>query len=290
MRSLFIFTAACLCLFMFSAVPAPCAGETVFGNADQNVFDKHDALFELYQPYLGNISGYKPVYFLFGVNPENTKYQLSVKYRFVNPDSLLTAKYEWLRGFHIAYTQTSFWDLGGASQPFDNTAYKPEFFFLSPNFFSGRKDSQSHFFLQTGYEHESNGQAGETSRSTNYLYIKPIYVFFHPESKIGFQISPKIWTYFANTDRTNPDIDEYRGYFDLQFKFGRADLAVCDTHWQWAEKGHSVSLDVSYPLDRLIRFNPQLYLHVQYVNALAESMLDYTERTEAFRIGVSIVR
>jgi hypothetical protein len=33
-----------------------------------------------------------------------------------------------------------------------------------------------------------------------------------------------------------------------------------------------------------------LSLHIQYVNTLAESLLHYDERTEAIRIGVSIVR
>jgi hypothetical protein len=33
-----------------------------------------------------------------------------------------------------------------------------------------------------------------------------------------------------------------------------------------------------------------LYLHIQYVNMLAESLLHYDERTQAIRIGVSIVR
>jgi phospholipase A1/A2 len=264
------------------------SAETASVNTGKEVFHEHETLFDLYQPYLANISGYKPVYFLFGVDPEDTMFQLSMKYRFINPESLFAQQYPWVRGFHIAYTQTSFWDLSAESKPFDDTSYKPELFFLSPNLFSGR--GQSHFFFQTGYEHESNGQAGDTSRSTNYLYIQPIYVFFHQKSNLGFQISPKIWTYLANTDSTNPDLDKYRGNFDLQFKVGRSYRFVLDTHWRWAEKGHSIFIDLTYPLDQLIRANPQLFVHVRYVNALAESLLDYTERNEAVRIGVSIVR
>lgn len=287
MRTIFNALLIPVCLFLFGPGTL-CAADQESQTSAEEPFLEHEALFDLYQPYLDNISGYKPVYFLFGTRPEDTKFQLSVKYRFITPESIIAEKFPSIRGFHIAYTQTSFWDLEGESKPFEDTSYKPEFFFLSSNLFSGR--GNSHVFFQAGYEHESNGQAGDTSRSTNYIYIKPIYVFFHQKSNIGFQISPKIWTYVANTDRTNPDLDRYRGYFDLGVKIGRADLAVLETSWRWAAEGHSVRLDFSYPMDRLIKINPQLYLHAQYVNALAESLLDYSERKDAFRIGVSIVR
>jgi phospholipase A1 len=51
-----------------------------------------------------------------------------------------------------------------------------------------------------------------------------------------------------------------------------------------------VQVDITYPLSNII-FNPlDVYVQAQYVNQLAESLLDYTERTEAFRLGFAIVR
>lgn len=288
MRIIYLFIVSAAFFSVPFMVGGLSAAERAEKDAKQDLFLVHDDLFNLYQPYIDNISGYKPVYFLVGANPENTKLQISMKYRFVNPDMAFAQKYPWIRGFHIAYTQSSFWNLRGESKPFKDTSYKPEFFFLSRNLFSGKK--ASHWFVQAGAEHESNGQAGETSRSTNYIYIRPIYVYFQENSAVGFQIAPKIWTYHANSDSTNPDIHKYRGYFDLECKIGQANHLVLETHWRWAEKGHSVSMDLSYPLDRLIRWNPQLYLHVQYVNALGESLLRYTEKSEAFRIGISVIR
>ena len=251
-------------------------------------FVEHDELFNLYQPYLHNISAYKPVYFLFGVNPEDTKFQFSLKYRFISRDGFMAETHSWFRGFHFAYTQTSFWDLEGDSKPFEDTSYKPELFFLSPNLFSGR--GSSHLFIQTGFEHESNGQAGDTSRSTNYIYAQPIYVYFHHKSRTGFQVAPRVWSYVKNNDNTNGELDEYRGHFNLGIKVGKADSVVLETNWRWAERGHSVMLDLSYPLDRLFTANLQVYFHAQYVNALAESLLNYTERNEALRLGISIIR
>jgi phospholipase A1/A2 len=249
---------------------------------------EHDELFNKYQPYLHNVGAYKPVYFLAGADPEDTKFQFSLKYRFISRDGLMKAAHSWIRGFHVAYTQTSFWDLDGDSKPFEDTSYKPEAFYLTPNLFSGTK--ASHMFIQAGYEHESNGQAGDSSRSTNFLYIQPIYVYFHKKSDTVFQVSPRVWAYVNNNHNTNKSLHRYRGYFCLGLKLGRADGVVFESRWRWAQKGHSIIMDASYPLDELIGFNLQLYLHAQYADALAESLINFTERNRSFRIGVSIIR
>lgn len=284
-------------LFLLFGTPAICsqnapAEVSIAGpesrRSPESPYETVDHLFNQYQPYLENVAAYQPIYFLGGVDPEDSKFQISLKYRFLNPQMKLSRKYPWIRGFHIAYTQTSFWDLESDSKPFDDTSYKPELFYLSPNLFSGSGDS--HVFLQTGYEHESNGQGGALSRSTNYIYIKPLFIFFHESSDIGFQVAPKVWFYSGNDDETNPDFYKYRGYFDLQVKLGKPDRAVLDSHLRWAEKGASVRLDLSYPLDRIIDTQLQVYLHAQYVNALAESLLNYRDRTRALRFGISFVR
>jgi hypothetical protein len=42
-----------------------------------------DDLFNLYQPYLGAVSAHEPIYFLVGTEPEYSKFQISLKYRFM---------------------------------------------------------------------------------------------------------------------------------------------------------------------------------------------------------------
>ena len=250
-------------------------------------FDTLDSLYELYQPYLKNIAAYQPMYFLVGTNPEKSKFQFSFKYRFFNPESTLGKKYPWVKGFHFAYTQTSFWDLKSESKPFEDTSYKPEFFFLSPNI--GVPWARG-FFVKGGFQHESNGRGGEDSRSTNFLYIKPIYIAYDKNTKLGIMIAPKIWAYISNQDETNPDLKYYRGYFDLETKLGKADSFVLGSHFRWAKEGGSIELDLTYPLHRFIFKNLNLYFQAQYVNALAESLLNYRDRTEALRLGFAIVR
>jgi phospholipase A1 len=248
-----------------------------------------DSMFTLYQPYLDQISAYQPIYFLVGTDPGESKFQFSFKYRLFSPKSSLAERYRFMNGFHFAYTQTSYWDLASSSLPFEDTSYKPELFYISPNIDIGLSRT-SGLFLQTGMLHESNGQGGDDSRSTNFLYASPIFFSYNEKTTFGFMISPKVWAYVENDEDSNADLPDYRGYFNLEFKCGLADSLVVGSNLGWAKKGGSMQIDVTYPLNRISAGISGLYLHVQYVNCLAESLLHYEERTEAIRIGVSIVR
>jgi phospholipase A1/A2 len=242
-----------------------------------------------YQPYAKNISFYRPMYFLFGVEPEETRFQISFKYRFFNPETPFSQRHPWIRNFFFGYTQTSFWDLEADSRPFEDTSYKPELFFQTLNIYTGIPWVKG-FFVQTGFEHESNGGAGDRSRSTNSMYIEPSLIFLHDTKLTGLRIAPRFRVYVNNNNRTNPDLDEYRGHFDLRLTLGKADSLICDTYFGFAQKGNSVLVDLTYPLHRLLRFNIDTYIQVQYADILGESLLNYTERNHTMRIGLAIVR
>ena len=242
-----------------------------------------------YQPYARNISFYQPMYFLFGGDPEDTKFQISFKYRFFNPEEPFAQRNPWIKNFFFGYTQTSFWDLDADSRPFEDTSYKPELFFQSPIINTGIPWIKG-LFVQTGFEHESNGAGEDRSRSTNYIYLEPSLIFLKEASFLGLRIAPRFWVYVNNNNRTNPDLDEYRGHYVLRLTFGKGNSFVCDSQFRFAEKGTSVHVDLTYPLHRLFRGNFDAYLQMQYVNALGESLLNYTERTEGVRVGFAIVR
>jgi outer membrane phospholipase A len=248
-----------------------------------------DSLFALYQPYLANLAAYEPMYFLVGTNPGDSKFQISFKYRFLDTEGELAEELPWLKGFHFGYTQTSFWDLKSDSAPFEDTSYKPELFFLSSNI-ENRPSWMKGFFLQTGFQHESNGRGGELSRTTNHLYAKSIFIMYSNKNQLGLQIAPKVWTYVENDDDTNPDLEDYRGFFDLEVKLGKADSLVLESHLRWANEGVSTQWDLTYPLHQHVFRHLGFYLQVQYVSALAESLIEYRERTEALRLGLAIVR
>ena len=150
-----------------------------FGSGeDENAqaYETLDSLVYLYQPYLTNISAYEPIYFLVGTDPEKSKFQFSFKYRFVDKDGPASKNLSWLAGLHFGYTQTSYWNLEDDSLPFEDTSYKPELFHLTRNI-GARPSWMQGFFVQTGFRHESNGQAEPLSRSTNFFYVRPVFVF-----------------------------------------------------------------------------------------------------------------
>ncbi|MBN1277393.1 MAG: phospholipase A [Deltaproteobacteria bacterium] len=248
-----------------------------------------DSLFSLYQPYVVNFAVYEPMYFLVGADPSESKFQISLKYRPINPAGSLSQQYPWLSGLHFAYTQTSFWDLASDSAPFEDTSYKPEVFYLTRNW-PDRPFWLKGLFFQGGLQHESNGRDGESSRSTNTVYFKPIFIFYNADSELGLQISPKLLAYFDNSRKNNPDLADYRGNVEFEIKLGKASGLVSTTYLRFANRGTSIQTDLSYPVSKLLKNNFDLFLNIQYSYSLAESLINYKERNQSLRIGFSIVR
>jgi outer membrane phospholipase A len=244
----------------------------------------------LVQSFLKDLSVYNPMYFLFGVDPglEQSKFQFSFKYRLFNTEGFLAEKAPWVSGFHLGYTQRSIWDLKSESKPFDDTSYMPEVFYLLPKIDLGI-DRISAFGIQGGFQHESNGKGGEDSRSTNYLYIRPV-MGIHLFGPYHVKIAPKIYTYVENEDETNEDLDDYRGYFDLEAGVLNPEGIALNSHLFWGKEGGSIQLDLTYPMSQLLGKSLNVYLQAQYFSGYAETLLHYNERHDAFRLGFAIVR
>jgi outer membrane phospholipase A len=244
------------------------------------------SLFTIYQPHFGNFGFYRPIYFTVGTEPDKSKGQLSMMYRCFDPEGSWSKANPWLKGIHLAYTQITFWNLESDSNPFEDTSYMPELFYQSSKmkwFDCPGNDC----FIQTGFEHESNGRSGDDSRCINIFYLKPILVWYHQQSRIGFSISPKIWAYLSSED---DDFKDFRGYFDLGISCGKAESLLMRSSIRWAAEGPSAQLDLTYPMREILFKNLNFYLEVQYTNSLAESLLNYRERTQALRIGLALVR
>ncbi len=243
-----------------------------------------------YQPFYENFSAYKPVYFLLGVDPgiEKSSFQLSFKYRVFNEDGFLGRKAPWVKGIHFAYTQHSLWDLDADSAPFEDTSYMPEIFCLIDKIDLGVSWIKA-FGIQFGYQHESNGNLEDKSRSTNFAYLQPI-MAIHLGGNYYFKLAPKAWAYVMNDDETNEDLDKYRGYFEIETKIGNIEKAALGATFRNSSKGTTYILDGSYPLNQFLGGSLDMYLYAQYFNGYAETLLDYSEKTDAFRLGIAIVR
>ena len=94
---------------------------------------------------------------------------------------------------------------------------------------------------------------------------------------------------FNNTDTTNADLDQYRGYFNFQLSAGNPDGFILNTNTRWADKGPSFQADLSYLL-KTSNKGVGFYRHLQYFNGYAETLLHYQQKDESIRLGLSIVR
>jgi phospholipase A1/A2 len=226
-----------------------------------------------------------PVYFALGAHQgANARFQLSFKYRLFDPTGGFGAQQPWLVGFYFGYTQTSLWDLSADSKPFHDTAYKPSFFWNWQ-----RVDSRTWIDgARVGFEHESNGQAGEVSRSINMLFVRPEWRWSAGRGGM-IEFTPKFYAYLSKAE--NPDIQKYRGYVDwrLRHDVGGQWITTAVARLGTVGKG-SLLVDMSRRT-RDVKVGPLSgYLHVQLFNGYGESILDYNVRRPfQIRVGLAIV-
>ena len=240
---------------------------------------------------------HEPIYFLYGCLEPNSKFQISLKYQLFGEDGDIDKVVPWASNLFIAYSQTSFWDIGSDSSPFFDSSYRPELLYqLSPRRASWLP-GMSRFDYQMGLKHESNGKAGVDSREINSAYLAPIFTFgddaLNNPDPNGFFISfePRVWMYLtAMTD--NADIYKYRGYGELRlvtgWRGGFQTALVGRVGNSW-DKG-SLEVDLSYPLQKLAVRDLGMYLYGQLFTGYGETLLDYNESRTTFRVGVSLVR
>lgn len=271
---------------VYTSFPRECA---IDGSVpDPKPFSMYESVF---QPFFVNFSSYKPVYFLFGVEPglEETTFQLSFKYKLFNFE-----QENWLKNavekIHIAYTQQSFWDLGSDSAPFEDSRYMPEVFYYEDDLGIKLPYLLGSGFL-FGYQHESNGRAGDDSRSTNYIYFQPVFVF-HFCGNLMAAVKPKVWTYLNNNKNTNGDLADYRGYFDLETTIGHSYGLALTSHYRHGEEGPTIQLDLSYPMNRIpyLKRLLNVYVYARYSSGYSEQMLKYDRREDIFCLGLALTR
>lgn len=239
------------------------------------------------------IAPWEPIYFLAGTEQPNVKFQFSLRYQLFNDDGPLAKAVPALRGVNLAYSQTSFWDLKEDSHPFFDNSYRPELnLFYSDIVDPKRLKFFSQIGLITGVQHESNGEDGDESRTMNFLYIRPIFTVGRRTDEGWFlTLAPRFQAYFGDTE-SNPDIDEYRGFFELRTIMGQAGgfQAAFTGRLGSGWKNGSIQMDLTYPLRKLFAGNIDFYLDLQVFNGFGESLREYNESDTTVRLGVALVR
>lgn len=233
---------------------------------------------------------HEPFYFIAGIESPNAKFQISFKYQLFTGVGWLAEHLHPLTNFYLGYSQTSLWDWNSPSAPFFDSSYRPELLYWMPQVDKGQWADWFRLDLQGGVQHESNGRDKESSRSLNIAYLKPRVVFGKPD---GFQLSlaPRAWIYVSEIE-DNPDIKDYRGYFDLRAVIGwqkHAQLAATGRIGDDFDHG-SLQLDLTYPLWKVPLVRSSLFFHVQYFIGYGESLLLYDKRGSSIRAGFALFR
>jgi phospholipase A1 len=177
------------------------------------------------------------------------------------------------------YTQQSWWQLYNTdnSAPFRETNYEPELLLRFAQ--SGKALGFNWRLFSLGYNHQSNGQGGDLSRSWNRLFAS----IQLDRSKLA--ISGRVWWRIPESaeDDDNPDIEHYMGYGDIKAAYKWHEQVISATlrnNLRSDNKG-AVQLDWTFPLGD--RFKG----YVQYFTGYGESLIDYDQSVN--RIGVGVV-
>lgn len=188
----------------------------------------------------------------------------------------------------VGYTQQSLWQVWNHSEsaPFRNTDYQPELMYLAPTptFLRGPVLGWSWRMTQVGLLHQSNGQAGELSRSWNRAYA--LFGVENGDVSATWRFEYRMGKEGQNDD--NPDIVHYLGKSQIRLGWTPG-LSTALLTWRPSLEGRgSVEFDWTYPFDR--RKPDGLRAYVQLFYGYGETILDYNYRQASLGLGVSIFK
>ncbi|TYK65728.1 phospholipase A [Colwellia echini] len=237
------------------------------------------------------ISQYKrnyilPITYITNPNPETgdnieAKYQISIKLPFYLEQDKSS-------GLFVGFTTKSYWQLysSSLSKPFRATDYEPEIFYSWANELSilGFKFNG----IQLGFNHQSNGQSNEFSRSWNRLFAS---VLFSDDTSLYYI---KAWYRIPEGEKEttlsvdgddNPDITDFLGNMELGYgtKWGDFELVgKLRNNLKLDDNKGSIELNISYP----ITDNYDILL--QYFNGYGDSLIDYNRHQSRIGLGMQL--
>jgi phospholipase A1 len=221
------------------------------------------------------IERHYPIYFISG--KPDTKIQFSFKVGLLRSLDL-----------YLGYTQVMFWELDKESWPFYDVNYNPEMFYI------WKLNEGILKSIHLGiYEHRSNGEDEDRSRSWNRSYIN-----FNTEFKawnVDFASTAKVFHLYG-VDAENRGVRNTLGFLELTLAarniFKKA-LKEATAEIRLLPGGKFDLKDPQGHEEFNFRFklpwhefNPFIFLQVY--NGLNETMLDYDTRRTAYRIGFEI--
>lgn len=197
----------------------------------------------------------------------------------------------------FGYTQQVWWQAYSDSAPFRETNYTPEIFITIPTPYEVDKNSNLKS-IQFGYRHQSNGQEGYRSRSWNRLFLASFWqwdnLFLKAQTWYRIPEERKSEAFYNGTDANaqgddNPDIEDYLGYGDIEFKYlyEKKQFGLkLRNNLKFEENKGSIALDYSAPF----HLSKNTYWYAKFFNGYGESMIDYDRSVTKVSFGFSFYR
>lgn len=245
------------------------------------------AIAQVRRSFINRFAEHDPVYFIYGPDDPAAKFQFSFKYRILGFD---TSDDSPSRTLQFGYTQRSLWDIDASSSPFYDTSYMPSVFYESLAPAPAAPGARFTWLgWQAGFQHESNGKDGPDSRSLNTLFARPGFAL-GPLDGWHLLVSPRLSAYAGGVS-DNPRIKDYRGHAEWLIAFGKNDgPSLAYTGRAGRDFDHfTTQLDFTVPL-RFEIADFATFLLIQYFSGYGESLLDYDQRSETVRAGISLIR
>ncbi|MCJ8318821.1 MAG: phospholipase A [Colwellia sp.] len=226
-------------------------------------------------PYQDILQGYS-------LDNVETKFQVSMKY--VITRDIFVENLD----IYAAFTATSWWQSynDDISSAFRETNYEPEliFSYKSPWSFFGMTVSNT----SLSFNHQSNGQAGELSRSWNRIIGGVVIV----DDNLIWNL--RAWYRIPEEEKSsiedttgddNPNIEDYMGYGELGILWKVTPDHNIDLMFRnnlKSENKGAIQLGWSFPLSKHLRG------YVEYFNGYGESLIYYNEKVSRIGIGVKL--
>lgn len=184
----------------------------------------------------------------------------------------------------FAYTNRSWWQTSEDSAPFRDINHEPEVFLRK--YYDDK--SIGPFKLRgfdIGYNHQSNGRAGDVSRSWNRFTLNTAL------QRDDFMLGLRAWYQRPSSDSLNPHMHRYYGYGEVLAAYAPS------AFWEKNEEPkhifsllvrpgtQKVSMEATYsfrPLKSLVR------VYAQYFDGYGDSLIDFDKRVRRFGFGFSL--
>lgn len=204
------------------------------------------------------------------------QFQLSMKF------PLLVNLWDNTFDIYAAYTNRSFWQIYDSdSAPFRETNHEPEVWVqFHPDWeLWGFKNTWNSF----GLNHQSNGRAGDLSRSWNRIFAW----FTVERGNLAMSFKPWYRIPEDDDDDDNSDITDFLGHYEISASYKWEEHVFSVMSRNNLESGFSkgaVELSWSFPLWNW----PYLKGYVNYFSGYGRSLIEYDQYANTIGVGISL--